>query len=95
MKVVINGVGVAGPTLAWWLTRSGHEVTLVEQASALRAGGYVVDFWGVGYDVAERMGLVPRLLELGYQAQEVRFVDRSGRTAGTRVRRHRYGSSWP
>ena len=82
MKVVINGVGVAGPTLAWWLARSGHEVTLVEQAPALRAGGYVVDFWGVGYDVAERMGLVPRLLDLGYQAQEVRFVGRYGRKTG-------------
>ena len=23
----------------------------------LRAGGYVIDFWGLGYDIAERMGL--------------------------------------
>jgi 2-polyprenyl-6-methoxyphenol hydroxylase-like FAD-dependent oxidoreductase len=57
-------------------------VTLVEQAPALRSGGYLIDFWGVGYDVAERMGLVPRLLELGYQAQEVRFVDRAGGKTG-------------
>ena len=82
MRVVINGAGVAGPTLAWWLSRSDHEVTLVEQAPALRAGGYAIDFWGVGYDIAERMGLLPRILAQGYQVQEVRFVDRAGRKAG-------------
>ena len=46
MKVVINGIGIAGPTLAYWLQRSGHEVLLVEQAPELRHGGYVIDFWG-------------------------------------------------
>ena len=35
----------------------------------------------VGYDIAEKMGLIPRLRELGYQVREVRFVDRHGRTA--------------
>lgn len=82
MKIVINGAGVAGLTLAWWLGRHRHEVTLVEQAPAPRTGGYVVDFWGVGYDIAERMGLLPRILAQGYQVREVRFVDGAGRTAG-------------
>jgi 2-polyprenyl-6-methoxyphenol hydroxylase-like FAD-dependent oxidoreductase len=82
MKILINGAGVAGPTLAWWLARSNHEVTLVERAPALRSGGYVIDFWGAGYDIAERMGLIPRILEQGYQVREVRFVDRAGRKVG-------------
>ncbi|HET7550053.1 MAG TPA: FAD-binding domain [Gemmatimonadaceae bacterium] len=82
MKILINGAGVAGPTLAWWLARSNHEVTLVERAPALRRGGYVVDFWGVGYDIAERMDILPRIREQGYQVQEVRFVDQSGETVG-------------
>ena len=57
MRVAINGAGIAGPTLAWWLQRAGHEVILVERAPAVREGGYVVDFWGLGYDIAEKMGL--------------------------------------
>ena len=52
MKTVIVGAGVAGPTLAYWLVRAGHEVVLVERAPEPRAGVYVVDFWGAGYDVA-------------------------------------------
>jgi 2-polyprenyl-6-methoxyphenol hydroxylase-like FAD-dependent oxidoreductase len=82
MRIAINGAGVAGPTLAFWLLRSGHEVLLIEKSPQLRSGGYVIDFWGVGYDIAEKMGLIPQLRELGYQVQEVRLVDRQGRRRG-------------
>ena len=78
MRIIINWAGIAGPTLAYWLRRSGHEVLLVEAAPRLRGGGYVIDFWGVGYDIAEKMGLLPRVRDLGYQVREVRFVDRQG-----------------
>jgi 2-polyprenyl-6-methoxyphenol hydroxylase-like FAD-dependent oxidoreductase len=82
MRIAINGAGIAGPTLAYWLRESGHEVLLIEESPQLRSGGYVIDFWGVGYDIAEKMGLVPRIRELGYQVKEVRFVDRHGRKRG-------------
>jgi 2-polyprenyl-6-methoxyphenol hydroxylase-like FAD-dependent oxidoreductase len=82
MRIIINGAGIAGPTLAYWLREAGHEVLLVEAAPQLRRGGYVIDFWGVGYDVADRMGLLPRIRGVGYQVREVRFVDRRGRKCG-------------
>ena len=82
VRIAINGAGIAGPTLAYWLRESGHEVLLVEESPQLRSGGYVIDFWGVGYDIAEKMGLIPRIRELGYQVREVRFVDRHGRKSG-------------
>ena len=41
----------------------------------------MIDFWGVGYDIAEQMGLLPQIRTLGYQVQEVRFVDAQGRKA--------------
>ena len=82
MRIIINGAGIAGPTLAYWLRESGHEVLLIEESPQLRSGGYVIDFWGIGYDIAEKMGLLPRIRELGYQVKEVRFVDRHGRKSG-------------
>jgi 2-polyprenyl-6-methoxyphenol hydroxylase-like FAD-dependent oxidoreductase len=82
MRIAINGAGIAGPTLAYWLRSLGHEVLLIEQAPALRTGGYIIDFWGAGYDVAEKMGLLPRIRALGYQVREVRFVDQRGRRTG-------------
>lgn len=79
MRVAINGAGVAGPTLGWWLRRYGHEVVLYEKAPVLRTGGYVIDFWGVGYDVAERMGILPALQEKGYRIERLEMVNGRGR----------------
>ena len=80
MRVAINGTGVAGPALAYWLRRHGHEPVLLERAPALRTGGYVIDFWGMGYELAGRMGIVPELRERGYLVEELRTVDTAGRT---------------
>lgn len=82
MKVAIVGAGIAGPTLAYWLWRYGHEPTLIEKAPRLRTGGYAVDFWGGGYAVAERMGLIAELRATGYAVDDVRLVDRNSRTVG-------------
>jgi 2-polyprenyl-6-methoxyphenol hydroxylase-like FAD-dependent oxidoreductase len=79
MKVLISGAGVAGPTLAFWLSRYGLEPTIVERAPQLRTGGYIIDFWGVGFDVADRMGLLPEVRRRGYVAKEVRVVNSDGR----------------
>ncbi|MGN9837826.1 FAD-dependent oxidoreductase [Nonomuraea sp. H19] len=79
MKVLICGAGIAGLTLAWHLERAGWEVELVERAAAFRDGGYMIDFYGPGYQVAERMGLLPRLLESRHLVDELSYVDRDGR----------------
>lgn len=78
MRIAINGAGVAGPTLAYWLMRQGHDVVLFEKAPALRTGGYLIDFWGRGYDIAERMGLRPRIEEVGYHMNSLRMVGDEG-----------------
>lgn len=82
MRIVINGTGVAGPALAYWLSKAGHEVVLVEVAPQLRTEGYVVDFWGIGYDIAEQMGILGDIRAHGYQVQQVRYVDGAGRRKG-------------
>jgi 2-polyprenyl-6-methoxyphenol hydroxylase-like FAD-dependent oxidoreductase len=85
---LVCGAGIAGPTLAYWLTRAGFAPTLVERAPALRSAGYVIDFWGLGYEIADKMGLLPQLLSEGYRIKELRIVDGQGRRIsgfGTRV----------
>ncbi len=82
MKIAISGAGVAGPTLAYWLHRSGHEPTLIEKAPHFRTGGYIIDFGLGGYTVAERMGIVPELRSAGYAVREMRIVDDCGRKVG-------------
>ncbi len=79
MRVLISGAGIAGPTLAYWLAHYGFEPTIVERAPELRSGGYVVDFWGLGFEITGRMGLIPELREKGYMVEEVRTVNSRGK----------------
>jgi NADPH-dependent 2,4-dienoyl-CoA reductase/sulfur reductase-like enzyme len=77
--VLISGGGIAGPTMAFWLKAAGFQPTLVEQAPAPRRGGYVIDFWGLGYDIAERMGLIEEINRAGYHIRDMRIVDAKGK----------------
>jgi 2-polyprenyl-6-methoxyphenol hydroxylase-like FAD-dependent oxidoreductase len=86
--VLISGAGIAGPTLAYWLKVAGFQPTMVERAPGLRTGGYVIDFWGLGYDIAERMGLLEDINRVGYHVREMRVIDDRGRRVtgfGTKV----------
>jgi len=78
-SVLISGAGIAGPTLAYWLRHRGFEPVLIERAPHFRKGGYMIDFWGIGFDVAERMNLIPHLRDLGYLIDCVKFVNERGR----------------
>ncbi|GAA4914996.1 FAD-dependent monooxygenase [Nonomuraea thailandensis] len=79
-NVLISGAGIGGPALAYWLTRHGYKVTVVEKAPALRPGGQAVDFKGETHlTVLRRMGILDdvRRLQTGGTDQEV--VDTNGR----------------
>ena len=79
LNVLIVGAGIAGPTLAYWLQRASYQPTLVERSPELRHGGYLIDFWGAGFDVADQMGIVPEVTRRGYRLAEVRQVGDDGR----------------
>ncbi len=69
--------------MAFWLKATGFQPTLIEQAPAPRRGGYVIDFWGLGYDIAERMGLIEEINRAGYHIRDMRIVDaKGGRISG-------------
>lgn len=61
MRILISEGGIAGLTLAYWLHRYSFEPVAIEQADGIRRDGYALDFFGTGYDVAERMKLIDRL----------------------------------
>jgi 2-polyprenyl-6-methoxyphenol hydroxylase-like FAD-dependent oxidoreductase len=78
MKVAIVGAGLAGLSLALCLSRRGHQPLVVERAFGLRGEGYMIDFFGSGYDAAERLGLLPALEAVHYQIDALSFVRDDG-----------------
>ncbi len=80
MKILISGAGIAGLCLAYWLHHEGHEPVIVEKASDIRTEGYMIDFGGSGYDVADRMALVPALNEKKHDISLIQYKNAHGRT---------------
>ncbi|NOQ61294.1 FAD-binding domain [Mycolicibacterium fortuitum] len=80
MRIAISGAGVAGTALAHWLHRTGHSPTLIERAPAFRTGGYMIDFWGLGYQVTRKMGIESTIRDAGYDVGSVRSLGSDGAT---------------
>jgi 2-polyprenyl-6-methoxyphenol hydroxylase-like FAD-dependent oxidoreductase len=77
-RVLISGGGIAGLTLGILLKESGWDPLVIEREPALRTEGYMMDFFGTGWDVAERMGLVDDIRRIGYPIDLLEYVDRNG-----------------
>ena len=79
MRVLICGAGIAGLTLAWRLEQIGHSAIVIERAPHLRDEGYMIDFFGAGYNAAEAAGLIPDLEAIHYPIDALTFVNGAGR----------------
>ncbi len=80
--ILINGGGIAGPCLAFWLARHGHAVTIAEQASELRSGGQAVDFRGPSLVVLDKMGLLQEIRNAATRMGPLVLVDERGKEFG-------------
>lgn len=57
----------------------GAEVVLLERSLGPRTQGYLIDFFGAGYDAAEAVGVLPAIEDLGYRVEEASLIDQHGR----------------
>lgn len=82
MGILVSGASIAGPVLAYWLTRHGFDVTVVERAPVLRkTGGHAVDLFRPAVEITEKMGVLGRVEAL--------------KTGTTRMTLHREGVRRP
>lgn len=75
MRILVSGASIAGPVLAYWLTRYGHEVTVVERSPVLRkTGGHAVDLMKPAMEISERMGVVERIEALATGTERITLL---------------------
>lgn len=85
MRVLISGASIAGPVLAYWLTRHGFDVTVVERAPTLRkTGGHAVDLFRPAMEISAQMGVLPRI-EAFATGTDSMTMYREGRPRATKV----------
>ena len=80
-KILISGAGISGLTLAYWLQQWGFSPRIIEKRPDLHDQGYMIDFYGSGFDIAEKMGLLDQLKAKSaqYPVLKLSFVDGHGR----------------
>lgn len=78
LKILICGAGIAGNALAFWLSKLGHEITVIERFPKIRASGLQVDLRGPGIQVMRRMGLEEAFRARSVSEQGLQLVDDKG-----------------
>lgn len=61
------------------LDERGWDVTIVEAATAPRTGGYLIDFFGPGWEAAARLGVIDEIRRRGHDYRRLVTRDASGR----------------
>jgi len=85
MRILVSGASIAGPVLAYWLTRYGFDVTVVERAPTLRkTGGHAVDLFRPAMEISAQMGVLPRIEALATGTTRLTMY-REGRPRPTEI----------
>lgn len=82
LKILVSGGGIAGNAVSFWLSKLGHDITVVERFPSLRTTGLQIDLRGYGIKVLKRMGLDEAFRANAAPEQGIQIVDKSGRRRG-------------
>jgi 2-polyprenyl-6-methoxyphenol hydroxylase-like FAD-dependent oxidoreductase len=63
LKVMISGAGIAGPCLAYWLSKSGLEtsITIIERSPTPRVAGQSIDIRGPAIEIIKKMQIKEKI----------------------------------
>jgi len=79
LKILISGAGIAGNALAFWLAKTGHDITVIERFPSLRDTGLQLDLRGHGIEVMKRMGLEAAFKDQVAPEKGLQLVDKNGK----------------
>ena len=79
MRILISGAGIAGPTLARFLAKTGARVTVVEKSPSLLPYGQNVDMLGSALSVIKKMGLMDQVRQSNTTEKGTQFISPNGR----------------
>ncbi|KAI9602645.1 hypothetical protein H4Q26_001936 [Puccinia striiformis f. sp. tritici PST-130] len=80
LRVLISGIGIAGPVAAYWLSKGGVSVTVLERCESLRKEGQTVDIRNEGVKIMRWMGVEEEVRRRTTKELGIKFVDSKNQT---------------
>jgi 2-polyprenyl-6-methoxyphenol hydroxylase-like FAD-dependent oxidoreductase len=80
LKVLVSGAGIAGPCLAYWLTRTNHNlaITIIERSPFPRVTGQSIDIRGPAIEIVKAMKLEEAVRRRHTTEEGTSFLNASG-----------------
>ena len=78
MKIAISGGGIAGLSMAIYLTSSHHEVTIFERSKEFRSQGYGLSIKSFGIDILKSFGVFDELKSKGLPVSSFNLYRENG-----------------
>ncbi len=82
-KILVCGASIAGTSVAFWLSRSGYQIVVVEKFNAFRDGGQNVDIKDFGQDVLKLMGIDGEVDLRNTGESGLKHINEKGKTIST------------
>jgi 2-polyprenyl-6-methoxyphenol hydroxylase-like FAD-dependent oxidoreductase len=82
-KILVSGASIAGLSTAWWMNKSGYNVTVVEIANEPRTAGAAIDLRGITVDIVKRMGILDLLKSDSLHVEKISFKNADDITEGS------------
>ncbi|KAL9064736.1 MAG: hypothetical protein Q9157_007725 [Trypethelium eluteriae] len=81
LKVLVVGAGIAGPCLAYWLSRTRHDIsiTIVERSPSPRVTGQSIDIHGPAIEIVKGMNLEEAIRSRHTTEEGTRILKPSGK----------------
>jgi 2-polyprenyl-6-methoxyphenol hydroxylase-like FAD-dependent oxidoreductase len=81
LRVLITGAGIAGPCLAYWLSRTGLDISIkiLERSPSPRVTGQSIDIHGPAVEIVKRMKLEEAVRSRHTTEEGTRFLKYSGK----------------
>lgn len=81
LNILISGAGIAGPCLAFWLSKSrlNASISVLERSHVPRTTGQSIDIRGPAIEIMKMMRMEEAVRAFGTTETGTRFVDGRGR----------------
>ena len=81
-RILVCGAGIAGSTLAFWLSKYDFEVLVVERSSSEFTAGQGIDIEGPGFEIVKLMGILDQIKSKTTGEVGVAIVDEQDQPCG-------------